>query len=289
MKNIFSVKNLVIFLLSLSFIGLKAQEHSKPLEVTLGALKTELKQNAINFGISYLKSLDSIWDKQDFLLDRDKSVFLITPDLNIQSGNNDAFSSISIKITGLPILFDTVHVARQVTPNTAKTFHTFPFSLGLEASNKFNIVNGIAEFGWVPWYQAELREAPDFLKRTKIGIFIQGGYKFSVDSTGRYAVGGEVDESKEITNNTIFRAKGSFRIDTKSLFNLGGIGVGLVGTTDGWYDFLNSEVYYSIQAKLRLYLTSNQDQYFDFQYQKGSGAPNFNQGEQFGMALTITF
>jgi hypothetical protein len=72
------------------------------------------------------------------------------------------------------------------------------------------------------------------------------------------------------------------------LFEFGGAGVGLAGKADCWYDFLNGEVYYTIQGKLRFYLTQNKDKFFDFKYQKGSGAPNFNQGDQFGMGLTVT-
>jgi hypothetical protein len=287
MKKILKI-NFLVFVLLYSF-SLNAQDNQKPIEVTIGTIKTDLKQNAINFGLSYLKSLDSLWEKQDFLLDGNKSLFLITPDISIKSGNGDAFSSISAKLTGLTMLFDTISVAGQVTPNTAKTFHTFPLSLGIETNNKFNVVNGIAELGWVPWYQAASRNTPDFLKRTKFGIFIQGGYKFAVDTTGKQAVGGEIDQSKEKTDNAIFRAKGSFGIDTKSLFHFSGVGVGLVGSTDGWYDFLNSEIYYTIQGKIRLYLTESEDKFFDFQYQKGSGAPNFNQGDQYGIGLTVTF
>lgn len=287
MKKILKI-NFLVFVLLYSF-SLNSQDNQKTIEVTIGTIKTELKQNAINLGLSYLKSLDSLWEKQDFLLDGNKSLFLITPDISIKSGNGDAFSSISAKITGLIMLFDTISVDGQVTPNTAKTFHTFPLSIGIETNNKFNVVNGIAELGWVPWYQAASRNTPDFLKITKFGIFIQGGYKFAVDTTGKQAVGGEIDQSKEKTDNAIFRAKGSFGIDTKSLFHFSGVGVGLVGSTDGWYDFLNSEIYYTIQGKLRLYLTECEDKFFDFQYQKGSGAPNFNQGNQYGIGLTVTF
>ena len=85
------------------------------------------------------------------------------------------------------------------------------------------------------------------------------------------------------------RGDGGFGIETKSLFHISGVGVGLVGNADGWYDFLNSQIYYTVQGNLRLYLTAGEDKYFDFQYQKGSGAPNFNQGDQYGIGLTISF
>lgn len=287
MKRILKT-SLIIVVLANPFT-LQAQGIQKPIEVTMGTIKTDLKQNAINFGLSYLKSLDSLWEKQDFLINGNKSLLLLTPDIHIESGNADAFSSISVKLTALTMLFDTLKVAGQVTPNTAKTFQTFPVSLGMETSNEFNRINGIVEIGWVPWYQASERKIPGILKKTKFGLFFQGGYKFEVEKINRELKGGEVDQSKEKINNAIFRIKGSFGIDTKSLFHFSGVGVGFVGSTDGWYNFLNSEIYYSIIGKLRLYLTENEDKFFNFFYQKGSGAPNFNQGDQYGIGLTVTF
>ena len=88
---------------------------------------------------------------------------------------------------------------------------------------------------------------------------------------------------------TIFRIKGSFAIDTKSLINISGVGVGLWGSADAWYDILNSEIYYRLEGTVRFFLSANKDKFFSLNYQKGSGAPNFNQGEQFGMGLTVTF
>lgn len=262
-----------------------AQE--SPLSVKLGAIKTDLKENALNVGISYLKSLDSLWEKQDFLYDRDKSLFLITPDINIQSGTMDAFSSVSIKATGLWMLFDTIKIAGQITPNTGKTFHTFPMSIGIETNNNFDIINGIFEVGYVPWYQSHSAGIPDWIKRTKFGIFLQGGYKFELDTTGVNKTGGEVNNSKEEINNPIFRAKASFGINTGSLINLNYLKIGLVGLANGWYDLINQEIYYMLEGKVRFYLSD--DKFFDFEYQKGSGAPNFNKGDQYGIGLTVTF
>ena len=85
------------------------------------------------------------------------------------------------------------------------------------------------------------------MKHTKIGVFLQAGYKFNIDTTNTVPVGGQIDESKEAVDDGIFRVKGSFAIDTKSLVEISGVGVGLVGSTDGWYDFLNSGVYYTIK------------------------------------------
>jgi hypothetical protein len=279
----------LIFPLGLLFFSSSIDAQDKPIQIDLGTIKTELKQSAINIGVKYIKSLDSLFNYQDIFTAQHNSLFELTPQFDIQTGTGDAFSSINANLTGIFMCFHDTTVAGLLTPNTARGFQTFPVSAGLETNNRFNIINGIIEIGWVPWYQTQgNKRTPGLIKHTKFGIFIQSGYKMSIDSTGKTAIGGEIDQSKERTNNVIFRAKGSFGIDTKSLFELGGAGVGLAGKADCWYDFLNGEVYYTIQGKLRFYLTQNKDKFFDFKYQKGSGAPNFNQGNQFGMGLTVT-
>ncbi|NVO19710.1 MAG: hypothetical protein HXX13_08420 [Bacteroidetes bacterium] len=281
-------KYLTIIILLYCTVLCNAQE--KPLQISLNTIKTELKKGAIGYGIKYLKTEDSLFKVQDLFGAKENYLYQFTPQFLIQSGNEDAFSAITAKISGIFMFFHQTTIAGLVTPNTSRGFQTFPISAGIETNNMFNIVNCILEAGWVPWYQTVGNShTPELLKHTKIGFFIQGGYKFAIDSTGKAALGGEADQSKEAKDHAIFRTKGSFGIDTKSLVNIGSIGIGIAGTADGWYDFLNSEVYYALQGKARFYLTKSLDRYFEFNYQKGSGAPNFNKGDQFGFGLTITF
>ncbi|MFM9839501.1 MAG: hypothetical protein ACKVOQ_14625 [Cyclobacteriaceae bacterium] len=287
MKNV--IKKL-LFCLSIVSLSYLAQGQNKDIQIDLGTIKTELKQGAINLGINYVRSLDSLFKEQDILVANKNSLFQLTPQFNVQTGSGDAFSSISAKLTGLFMCFRDTTIAGVKTPNTKRGFQTFPISAGIESNNRFSVVNGIAEAGWVPWYQTQgNKKTPGWLKHTKFGVFLQGGYKFAIDTTGKTAIGGEKDQSKEKTDNAIFRTKARIGIDTKSIFELSGVGVGVVGDADGWYDFLNGQVYYTIQGKLRFYLTQDKDKFFDFKYQKGSGAPNFNQGDQYGMGLTVTF
>jgi len=267
---------------------LLAQE--KPLQLSLGTVKTELKQNAIDFGIKYLQSYDSLFQQQDILLTGEKSLFQLTPEFNVQSGTADAFSAINLKLSGLFMKFQTTEVAGLTTPCTNCYMHLIPVSFGVETNNTFSVVNGIFEVGYVPWYQSPMMTSvPDWLKHTKAGIFLQAGYKFGNDTTNTDLQGGQADESMETIDDGIFRIKGSFAIDTKSLINISGVGVGLWGSADAWYDILNSEIYYRLEGTVRFFLSANKDKFFSLNYQKGSGAPNFNQGEQFGMGLTVTF
>lgn len=276
----------------LLFVGNISYGQDKPIAIELSAIKTELKQSAIGAGVRYVKSLDSLFKEQDILMTGDNFLFQITPQFNVQTGTEDAFSSVNAKLTGLFMTFHTTTVAEQLTPDLSRGFQTFPVSIGLETNNRFDVLNGIAEVGWVPWYQTEgNKKTPNWLKRTRMGIFIQGGYKFDINKQPALIEeeGGDEDKSKEELDKGIFRAKASVGVNTNSLFELSGVGVGLVGDGDVWYDIINNQIYYTVQGKLRFYLTKNKDRFFDFKYQKGSGAPNFNEGDQYGLGLTVTF
>jgi hypothetical protein len=281
-----SVTDLSSKILTLLFLIFSFTAQSQ-LQVSVGASKTDLKGSALTIAASYINSLDSAWKNQDYLLAGKHSFFLISPEATILTGTEDAFSSIILKASGLLATFKTTTVAGQLTPNSARTFQTFPMSVGVETNNQFSTINAIAEVGWSPWYQAESRAIPDAIKRTKFGIFLQGGYKFLAAGSRVAPEGGQIDESQEAPNSTIFRTKGSFGIDTKALLNVNGLAVGLVGNADVWYDFINSAVYHKIDARGRFYITPVN--YIDLIYQKGSGAPNFNQGDQYGVGLTVTF
>jgi hypothetical protein len=285
MRNNICLLGIIIFFVTNHSI---AQE-TKPLEVSVSTIKSELKQNAISFGIHYIQSLDSLFKEQDINFSLKNGLFQITPEFNVQSGTEDAFSSINIKLSGLLMFFNTTTIAGQTTPCTECYMHLIPMSFAIESDNTFTNINGIFEVGYVPWYQSPMmKKVPDWVKKTKIGLFIQTGYKFNINPDATLE-GGQINESEETVDKAILRAKGSFAIDSKSLFEINGVGVGLVGTVDGWYDFLNSEIYYTLNGTARFYITKGFDKHFDFKYQKGSGAPNFNQGDQFGIGLTMTF
>lgn len=286
------IKKLVLIaaIFLLPGVSLPGFSQEKPIRIDLSTIKTELRQNAISLGVTYLKSLDSLFTLQDILLAEKNALFQVTPEFDVLTGTEDAFSSVSARLSGIYMRFGDTLIDGVLTPNTARGFQTFPFSAGFETNNKFNVLNGIVEAGWVPWYQTQANhKTPGWLKHTKFGLFVQAGYKFGIDTTGVTTMGGETDQSYEAPDHAILRTKGSFGIDTQSLFELSGVGVGIAGNADGWYDFLNNRVYYSVQGKIRFYLASDKDRFFDFKYQKGSGSPNFNEGDQFGMGLTLMF
>lgn len=286
MKKIRTPTAGLIFLLATMSMSIFAQ--NKPIQISINSIRTDLNQAALKLGIQYIQSLDTLWNKDHFR-DWDKSLLSFTPEFNVETGNNDAFSSISGKVSGFFMFFDTIRIAGQITPRTDKIFHTLPASAGFETSNAFQTINGMIELGYVPWYQMPTANVPKFLKHTTFGLFLQGGYKFATDTIGMtIGTGGNTDESAEEVSQPILRAKARFSIDTKNLFvdEKKSKGFAIIGTSDTWYDLLNDKIYYRIEGIFRVFLTSNH--FFDFTYERGSGAPNFNQGDQFGVGLTFS-
>lgn len=252
------------------------------LNLDISASKTDQKNNAISIGLTYLKSLDSLYGNQEFFVPGKHSFFMITPELDIRTGTADAYSSIVLKATGLFNVFKTTEIAGLIGPDYNKTFHTFPISIGVETNNQFNNTNGILEAGWIPYYQSYGRSSPDWIKRTNFGVFLQAGYKFNYDSSG---VGGQVNESEELPKKGILRVRGSFGVDTDRFVKIRGLDIGLVGTADGWGDLINSAFYHKLEGRVRVYLSEATA--FDFIFTSGSGAPLFNEAEQYGVGVRL--
>lgn len=254
--------------------------------INAGSTRTDLKNAAIQIGFTYLKSLDSTISNQEFSLYGKNSWFVVTPDIEFRTGTSDAFSSIIVKASGLFSKFRVTTVDGLEAVDINKTMHIFPVSFGAESNNRFDFVNGMLEIGYTPFYQSMTRSSPDFIKKTRFGIYLQGGYKFKLsDSVKTAAIGGQVDESEEDLQEGILRAKGNFSIDAGRIVRLAGFQIGLIGNSNAWYDLLHQEFYYQLQGVARFYLTDNV--YFDLTLDKGSGAPLFNNGKQYGAGLTL--
>ncbi len=241
---------------------------------SLGAARTE-GTPALAVGIQWIKNFDSVLNTKTFFGAGKTSFVTFAPNIDVQTtynqgGVTNLFSSINLKAEGTLATFHTKEVGGYTIPDGNRTFWLFPFSVGAEADNTFKKINGIAEVGVVPWYQGNYNVLPEAIKRTKIGVFLQGGRKFYQDA----------DPEK-----TILRARGSFAIDTKRLVELQGLGIGVTGTADGWYDFLNQQTYYKVYFSGDVYLDAMNK--FSFFYQRGVGAPNFYEGDLYGIALKV--
>ncbi|MCB9251168.1 MAG: hypothetical protein H6605_01770 [Flavobacteriales bacterium] len=271
------------------FVCLTLFAQEKPLKLSFGTLTTELRNNALNLGIDYARSFDSIFKTSDIFLTGSNHLFQISPDISVLSGTEDAFSAIEFKMSGMFMFFKTKEIFGILTPCTDCPMHIMPVSAGLESNSTFSFVNFLLEYGYVPWYQSpKNKKLPNWIKKTKCGIFLQGGYKTGLGQTVDNN-GGAEDESNEKVNNALFRAKVNASFDSKRMLRIGGSGIGFKASANLWYDFLNTSIYHNFAGTMRFFLSANSDNSFDLNYSKGSGAPNFNQGEQFGAGITLNF
>jgi len=252
--------------------------------VSVGYVQTTLEKNAVNFAVDYAKKLQP---NLELFKAGSRSLYSFTPDLKILVGSNDVFNGITAKYVGNIMVFDTTSVAGvHGIPDLSRTFHNFPVSVGMETNQTFSFINGLVEAGYVPWYQTDKRIS-SIIRQTKVGIFLQGGYKFSTSDTTRLS-GGATDQSNENIQGNILRAKLIIGFSPVIYFDKAKqLGVSVIGNSTTWYDILHSRIYYKLEGKLRLLIAK--DYFVDFGYEKGSGAPNFNQGEQFTANLAVRF
>ena len=81
-------------------------------------------------------------------------------------------------------------------------------------------------------------------------------------------------EGEEEPESGLFRSRASVNLGLGVPFAPLQGNVRLLGEGHAWYDFLNTKWYYRLNATLRLPL--DEEKYFDFKFERGSGAPNFN-------------
>jgi hypothetical protein len=274
------MKRINLFLIALAVLQVgRAQDGA----MSFGYAKTSLEQNAINFAISYLKKSEPMLE---MFKDGKRSLLSFSPDIDILLGSNDAFNGLTVKYVGNIMRFQTTSVAGiEGVPDLGRLFHNFPVALGFETAQDFSFINGIVEAGYIPWYQND-RRIPAQLRRTKVGVFLQGGFKASlIDSQINE---NDVVRKTESTGNEILRTKMLVGFNPTWYFSSDrSLGFSLVGNGTAWYDFLNSGFHYRLEGRLRLIFLTNY--YLDFGYEKGSGAPNFMTGEQFTANLSIIF
>lgn len=264
------------------------EETASPLSLSLATVRTKAEQSAVRLAVDFVEDINRLITdpSRQLTVIGENSVLLITPEIHLLTGSEDAFEGFQAKGTALLTTFSgSTVVAGVSTPDTRKLIHTVPISIGAETNGDFSTAAGIAEIGYVPWFQTDAR-IPKFLHWIKPGIFVQGGYKFARANPGSTS-GGDVDQSEEGKNQGLARAKASALLETPELTVVKSIKVKLLGSGDVWYDFVNTEVYHRITGTFRVLLSK--DRSFDFKYEHGSGAPNFNRGEQFSAGLTVAF
>ena len=272
----------IVLLISVSLVSYTISAQNADIE--LGYVQTELEKNAVSFAVDYAEKLEpklALFKANKF------SLVSFSPELKVLLGSDDAFNGVTAKYIGNIMTFKKTEVSGVSVPDLSRNFNNFPVSLGFETNKDFTFINGIVEAGYVPWYKNN-KNINKYLRQTKFGAFVQGGYKLALGDTVSISKGGAMDESKEDLDSEILRIKSVLGFSPTFYFDQNdNFGISLIGTGTLWYDLLNTEVYYNLSGKIRFIL--KKDYYFDLGYEKGSGAPNFNQGEQFTTNLGIRF
>lgn len=248
-------------------------------EVSGSWIVTELEKKALALSAKVMPVLNA----KRFIAS-ENGVGYLGPTVKVDTGDADSFESILAKVSGF--YMPTPSVDCDGEPDYFKSLNVFPFSIGLETDKKFDSPAVLAEFGWTPIG----KKVSDFerfgLDATRgFGVFAQLGYKF--DNGGSTiednAQGGDTDQSDESRDESIARIKAELAYG----FELAGLCV-VTPKMTGWYDMKNGATYHQIEALIRISLVKDK-YFFDMKYDKGSGAPNFNEGDQFAAGLTIAY
>jgi hypothetical protein len=151
-------------------------------------------------------------------------------------------------------------------------------------------------------------------KTVNLSAFVQGGFKSKIDGalTPATTPGGDVDQSKEKTGEEIFRLKAKastelnftapylpglidelknlinkFWTDPENKLGKDDYPIKFVASATGWSDLKNGAFYHNVKTGVEFHLAKNK--MVDFLYENGSGAPNFNEGDQFTAKLKFQY
>ncbi|RJP77016.1 MAG: hypothetical protein C4524_09005 [Candidatus Zixiibacteriota bacterium] len=284
-----NLRHLLLFAALAAFLPslLPAQEAPPAFTGDLGwsFIRTELEREAVGLLIEFSPQLN-----QGRYLSGSGGAGYLGPSFALRTGSDDAFESILAKVTGFWI--GTPPLDEDNEPDYIRHWvHVFPFSAGLETDRDFTTPAGVIELGWTPLGprgrinparpQARFGLAPD----RRFGLFLQGGYKFkAAENPASLPSGaGDLDASAEKPDAALARIKAELAYgfdweDRVLLLPLGTV----------WYDVVNGEVYFRAEGLIRFMLVQNR-YFLDFRYEKGSGAPKFNEGDQFSAGLAIAF
>jgi hypothetical protein len=281
----------------LTCIPLPVHADESPLKLMFGSVKTEAEKAALQYAIKYAEALS----EEKLLnptINADKtrgSLWSVAPEIDVKSGEADTFSSIQVNVTANYMNFATMTPPGGTPlPDLNKLAHVLPVSFGLESDRTFNDVAALLEFGYVPYM--DFGEAGGYLlgRNPKLGLFAQVGYKAKIDDKSAPegaaipSADGAADQSEEESDSMLARIKASAATDyTLFTFDSQTKAVSVEAEASVWYDIVDATTYDREVVALKLHLSK--DKSFDFKYEHGSGAPNFNKGTQFSTNITVAF
>lgn len=260
-----------------------------PNVISLGTVRTEAERAAVRFLVDYIGTkVHDIFDAGFAPGSRSGSLFDLSPVVRIQVGDQDAFDGITAKIEGNYIWFNTVEINGIQTPDSRR-FWVVPLAAGFETDRRIRHLNALLEVGIVPF--ANLSPRLKLGQNLRIGLFVQAGYKARVERTkaGSGQNGGAADQSEEKPDSALLRLKLDSALNySPSLFRFRDFDyITLIGKATGWLDMAHGAAYHRLEGTLRFHLTA--DRFLDLTYENGSGAPNFNRGDQFSANITVRY
>jgi len=278
------------------------------LDMAVQALRTEAENAAIGFAADLLKNPAEIFHTNCSLgaisagtCNQGRTtgwLFDLSPNIQTNTGSEDAFQSIVGKISGNFMVFslEKLEFSPVPLPDLSKPLHVFPLSAGVETTRNADVLNAVAEIGYVPYHLGSRGQFGDNQLRLginpRVGFFAQGGKRVRDDA--EFDIGGRADESAEQDGDAIGRLKSIFSMQLNFPMTLMGFRTGLViePTATGWYDLINNDVYYSLELSTSIVLLdtgTERKTLWEFTVQKGSGEPLFNEGTQFGTGLKLVY
>ena len=271
-----------LFLLcSIISIANAEEEKDGKLELSLSTIRTKAENVAVGFLVEWAEEISV-----DKLIVGDEWLTEISPEISIQTGDEDSFNGLTAKLKGYHAEFQDTIIGGVPAPDSLKFFSVFPFSCGLETNREFNTINALLEVGCIPF--KKLSSKYFFGLNPAIGIYLQGGYKFEIDDE-KHLTDGAADESEEDADSFLLRTKLGGKGDI-AVYEFGvnsKYSINLIPEAWVWYDLANDEFYHRLVGVLRL--SMDRSKHFDLKYENGSGAPNFNEGDQFSANLTVVF
>ena len=272
--------------LSVTTTGRVSAQTDQPTTLVLGTARTAAEAAAVRLAVSYAEQFVPVFKPGMVLPNSDSGTSYLldfAPTVSIETGDNDAFNAVIAKFSGNAVWFHYKRLASIPVVDLDRVVHVVPVSAGFETDRRFDNVNALLEVGYTP-----LIPRKAIFEGLRFGVFLQGGYKFRVDTTASgSARGGARDQSGERPESGLFRAQANIRLEVPLITYQEVRGFRLLLDASGWLDMAHTEWYHSLDATFKMPLTS--DKSFDFTYQNGSGAPNFNKGEQFSANLSFAF
>jgi len=266
-KNLFSI----VIILSLTSTALPAKDL---FSTAIGLVRTHSDQIAaralFNLSQNHMKPLESFGAGET-----SGRLFSFQPEVKLEMGSTiSVFNGVMLKLTGTALFFSTEEFEGLKLPDLNKVMHALPVSLAVETDGKFRDVGTLIEVGYVPIH---LKQGRKFRLGDNFqwGIFVQAGYKFQTSKSNSLSV---INDRQ----TALGRIKTIIKFE-QTLFDKAAV----VLDSEGWFDLINSRWYYKAAGSIRITILPGKN--LEFKYQRGSGAPNFIDGNQFGANLVLDF